>query len=309
MIRSTLLSLSGILLVVLLLILLNSFTTVESGQVGIRITLGKYSNEELMPGLHFKIPLIQSIKKVDVRIHTINYKGGRELYSEGIINKPLITVLDERGLPIDVELTVQYKLLPSYASETIQTWGWNWEDKMINPAIRDVVRDVIGQYPAEKIPVKRQEISAKIKEGIRKIIRETSKGSVVVVDVMLRNILLPPEIQRKIKEVQIAKQEAEKMKYVEEKARREQEVRRIKAETQKMEKVIKAEAEAEAKIKTAKAIAEANRLISRSITPSLLKWKELEVEQRIAQSLEKNPNVKLFINLPSSSTHLWLNAK
>lgn len=91
------------------------------------------------------------------------------------------------------------------------------------------------------------------------------------------------------------------------KAKREQEVRKIKAETEKMERVIKAEAEAEAKIKEAQAIAKANELISRSITPNLLKWKDIEVQLRIAESLEKNPNVKLFLNVPQSSNlHMWL---
>ncbi len=53
----------------------------------------------------------------------------------------------------------------------IQECGWNWKDKLVNPAIRDVVRDVIGEYPAENLPIKRQEIGIKIQEGIKKIYR------------------------------------------------------------------------------------------------------------------------------------------
>ena len=97
------------------------------------------------------------------------------------------------------------------------------------------------------------------------------------------------------------------MKYIEEKALREQKVRKIKAETEKLERIIKAEAEAQAKIKEAEGIAKANELISRSITPNLLRWKELEVQQKIAESISKNPNVKLFLNVPNSSNlHMWI---
>ncbi len=301
---------------------LSPFETIESGKVGVKITLGKYSSEELQPGLHFKIPFIQEIKQVDVKVHAINYKGARDLKDrEGVINKPAITVLDQRGLPIEVELTVQYRLLPDSAAELLQEWGDNWEEKLVNPVCREVVRDVIGDYPAELIPTKRPEIAKKIEERIRKEIKKQSNSAVQVVGVQLRNILLPPEIQKKIKEVQLAKQEAERMKYVEEQAKREQEVKRIQAETQKIEKVIKAQAEAEqrviqakaeaeARLKRAEAEAKANRMLSQSIDSKVLKWKELEVQSRIAESLKQNPNVKLFLNLPSSSNlHMWLNEK
>jgi len=299
--------------------LLSPFTTIESGNVGVKVTLGKYDDEELPPGLHFKVPLVQSIKEVDVKVHAINYKGSRDLKDRrGVINKPAITVLDKRGLPIEVELTVQYRLLPSEVSETLQEWGDNWEEKLVNPVCREVVRDVIGDYPAEVIPTKRPEIAKKIEEGIRNEITQQSKKAVQVVGVQLRNVLLPREIQRKIKEVQLAKQEAERMKYVEEQAKREQEVKKIKAETEKIEKVIKAQAEAErrviqakaeaeARLKKAEAEAKANEMLSRSITPKVLKWRELDVQEKIAESLKENPNVKLFLNVPQSSNfHLWL---
>jgi len=288
--------------------LFKTFETIESGSVGVKITFGKYDDRELPPGLHFKIPFVQEIKKVDVKVHAINYKGVEDrVDKKGLINKPAITVLDERGLPIAVELTVQYRLLPDMASETLQKWGENWEEKLVNPVVREVVRDVIGSYPAETIPTKRPEIATRIEEGIREEIKKQSAGAIAVVGVQLRNILLPKEIQQKIKEVQIAKQEAERMKYIEEKAKREQEVKKIQAETEKIQKVIKAQAEAEARLARAKAEAEANRMISQSITPNILKWRELEIQERIAESLQKNPNVKLFLNTPTGNFHMWLN--
>jgi regulator of protease activity HflC (stomatin/prohibitin superfamily) len=299
----------AIIIVILIFILLISFPfkIIESGNVGIKITLGKFDNDELPPGLHLKIPLIQEIKEVDVKVHTINYKGKKDIPDkEGLIEKPAINVLDERGLPVAIELTVQYRLVPNEASEMLQEWGENWEEKLVNPAIRDVVRDVIGQYPAEKLPVKRQEIGIKIQEGIKSNINAVSKGKVEVIGVQLRDIKLPPRIAQKIEEVQIAKQEAEKMKYLEEKALKEQEVRKIKAETEKIEKVIKAEAEALKRIKEAEGRAKANQLISQSITPNVLKWKELEVQEKMAEAIKENPNATIFINPPSGNLHYWM---
>ncbi|HIE59046.1 MAG TPA: prohibitin family protein [Persephonella sp.] len=310
-----------ILFIVIFIFVFSPFKTIESGNVGIKITLGKFDNEELMPGLHFKIPIIQDIKIVDVKVHTINYKGSQDRPDkEGLIEKPSINVLDERGLPVRIELTVQYRLIPDQASEMIQEWGWNWEDKLVNPTIRDVVRDVIGEYPAEKLPVKRQEIGVKIEEGIKKAIKNVSKNKVQVIGVQLRDIKLPPRIAQKIEEVQIAKQEAEKMKYVEEKAKKEQEVRRIKAETEKIEKIIKAEAEAEKRVKEAEgrakarileaeAQAKANRLLSKSIDKKILEWKEIQVQEKLMEAIKENKNNNIFLNIPQGNMHYWLNKR
>ena len=310
-----------VVLIVIFLFIFSPFKTIESGNVGIKITLGKFDNEELMPGLHFKIPIIQDIKIVDVKVHTINYKGNQDRPDkEGLIEKPSINVLDERGLPVRIELTVQYRLIPDQASEMIQEWGWNWEDKLVNPTIRDVVRDVIGEYPAEKLPVKRQEIGVKIEEGIKKAIKTVSKNKVEVVGVQLRDIKLPPRIAQKIEEVQIAKQEAEKMKYVEEKAKKEQEVRKIKAETEKIEKIIRAEAEAEKKVKEAEgrakaklleaeAQAKANKLLSKSIDKNILKWKEIQVQEKLMEAIKENKNNNIFLNTPQGNMHYWLDKK
>ena len=310
-----------ILFIAIFVFVFSPFKTIQSGNVGIKITLGKFDNEELMPGLHFKIPIIQDIKIVDVKVHTINYKGSQDRPDkEGLIEKPAINVLDERGLPVRIELTVQYRLIPDQASEMIQEWGWNWEDKLVNPTIRDVVRDVIGEYPAEKLPVKRQEIGVKIEEGIKKAIKNVSKNKVQVIGVQLRDIKLPPRIAQKIEEVQIAKQEAEKMKYVEEKAKKEQEVRKIKAETEKIEKIIRAEAEAEKRVKEAEgrakarileaeAQAKANRLLSKSIDKSILKWKEIQVQEKLMEAIKENKNNNIFLNAPQGNMHYWLNKK
>ncbi|RUM47804.1 MAG: prohibitin family protein [Hydrogenothermus sp.] len=310
-----------ILFIAIFVFVFSPFKTIQSGNVGIKITLGKFDNEELMPGLHFKIPIIQDIKIVDVKVHTINYKGSQDRPDkEGLIEKPAINVLDERGLPVRIELTVQYRLIPDQASEMIQEWGWNWEDKLVNPTIRDVVRDVIGEYPAEKLPVKRQEIGVKIEEGIKKAIKNVSKNKVQVIGVQLRDIKLPPRIAQKIEEVQIAKQEAEKMKYVEEKAKKEQEVRKIKAETEKIEKIIRAEAEAEKRVKEAEgrakarileaeAQAKANRLLSKSIDKNILKWKEIQVQEKLMEAIKENKNNNIFLNAPQGNMHYWLNKK
>lgn len=308
-------------LVVIIFVL--SAITIETGYVGVKSTLGKYDNDELQPGLHVIIPIIQSVKKVDTKVHTINYKGNSDLPDKnGVINKPSITVLDSRGLGVQIELTVQYHLIPSDAAEMLASWGKNWEDKQINPAVRGVVRDVVGKYPAEVLPEKRGEIATKIEAKIRESVSKKTEKKVAVDGVQLRDIQLPPKIKQKIEEVQIAKQEVEKVNQQIAAAKKQQEKKKIEAETAKIQKVVAAQAEAERRIVAAKATAKkikleadaqnyANKKVAESIDPKILSWKKLEVAQTQAEALKTNPNTTIFVGTPTKDTKMdmWLPSK
>ncbi len=145
---------------VLIAVVFMSVYTIESGTVGVLSTFGKYDPDEMEPGLHLKIPFIQSVRVFDVRLQTVNYKSVKDLPDKGgVINKPAIQVLDNKNLPIGVELTVQYTPDRNEAAEILAQFGKNYFEKLINPIVRDVVRDVIGKYQAEKIAADRTVIA------------------------------------------------------------------------------------------------------------------------------------------------------
>lgn len=299
-----------IAIVIILIIFLNPVVTIQSGQVGILKTFGKFDHTELLPGLHFIIPGAQSVEKVDVKVYTFNYSRTDTRDKPGILNLPPIQVLDQRGLPIIIEQTVQFRLVQSMASETVARWGHDWSIKIINPTVREVVRDIVGNFPAELIPIKRQEIAVQIDASVRAKIAIISEKSVEIVGVQLRNVELPPEIAQKIKEVQVAKQEAEKTIYLEEKAKRVQQVKIIEAETEKLERITRAEGESKSRITIAEGIAKANTLIQKSITPKIIEWKSLDVQLKVAESLKTNQKTTIFLNTPNSADlHMWLDKK
>ncbi len=94
---------------VLVMLAFMAVYTIESGNVGVLSTFGKYDPEEKEPGLHLKLPFVQTVKVFDVRLQTVNYKSAKDLPDQGgVINKPAIEVLDNKNLPIGVELTVQF---------------------------------------------------------------------------------------------------------------------------------------------------------------------------------------------------------
>ncbi|NPA29918.1 MAG: prohibitin family protein, partial [Epsilonproteobacteria bacterium] len=206
-----------LLVIAALLVFFKPFVVINSGEVGILKTAGKFDPTPLRPGFHLFIPAVQSVIVVDTRVRIVNYKTtateGDFDRRGGVLIKPAIEVLDARGLPVNIELTVQYRLNPDRAPQTIAEWGLNWEEKIINPVVRDVVRNVIGQYKAEELPIKRNEIAVKIQNDIAHEIDKLEHAPVELVAVQLRSIILPQKIKDQIERVQIAKQEAERVKY------------------------------------------------------------------------------------------------
>jgi len=293
-------------------LLFRPWVIINEGEIGILATTGKFAKNPLYPGIHFYFPIIQKVIVVDTKVHMISYKRLQEVGSMpdrfGTIKVyPAINVLDSRGLPITVELSVSYRLNPNEAAYTIKTYGLNWEDKIINPIVRDVVRNVIGKYPAENLPVKRNEIAMQIENQIRQELNKISKRPVIFESFQLRDIILPPDIRRQIERVQIAKQEAERAKYEVLRAKQEAEkqaaIARGKAEAKKIE----AQGRADAKLIEAEAEAKANIIISKSLTNNLLKLKEIEVQEKFNEALKSNPNVKIFLTPGGAVPNIWMN--
>jgi len=302
-----------IIVLIILIIIAKPYEIINSGEVGIKVTAGKYDPIPLEPGIHFYIPGIQKIIKVDTKVRIINYKAERDTtfgnVNAGIIEKPAIQVLDARGLPVSIDLTVQYKLNPGGAPQTIATWGLAWEEKIINAVVREVVRNVVGRYKAEELPIKRNEIAKLIESQIREKINSLLNKPVELVAVQLREISLPPKIKEQIERVQIAKQEAERVKYEVEKARQEAEKRAALARGEAEAKKIRAQGEADRIMIEAKAEAQANLEIGRSITPELLKLKQIEVQGKFNEALKVNKDTKIFLTPGGAVPNIWIDAK
>ncbi len=300
-----------IIAMIVLLIIAKPYSIIESGQVGIKVTAGKFDPLPLEPGIHFFVPFIQKIIKVDTKVRVINYKSSVTApeYGDGVLLRPAIEVLDARGLPVDIELTVQYRLNPTKAPQTIAEWGLNWEEKIINPIVRDVVRNVIGRYKAEELPVKRNEIAIKIQNAIAQEIERMPGKPVELIAVQLRAIKLPPKIKAQIERVQIAKQEAERMKYEVEKAKQEAEKRAAQARGEAEAKKIRAQGEADRIMIEAKAKAQANIEIGKSITPELLQLKQIEVQGRFNDALRYNRDAKIFLTPGGAVPNIWIDSK
>ncbi|MEA2100533.1 MAG: SPFH domain-containing protein [Campylobacterota bacterium] len=297
--------------IVLMLVMAKPFTIIEEGQRGILSTNGKYQDQALLPGLHFIVPVIQKVYVVDTKIRIINYASRIEASSglSGIGAKPAVTVLDKRGLPVTIELTVQYRLNSQFAAQTISNWGFSWEDKIINPVVRDVVRNVIGKYDAESLPQLRNKIAAEIDKGVRDSVVALKNSPAVLQSVQLREIGLPQKVKEQIERVQVAKQEVQRAEQEVERAKQEAFKRAEEARGVAEKARIEAQGKADAVTIEADAQAKANLLISKSLTTKLLALEQIKVQGKFNEALTVNKDAKIFLTPGGSTPNIWVDTK
>ena len=297
--------------VVLMLVLAKPFTIIEEGQRGILSTNGKYQDQALLPGLHFIIPVIQKVYVVDTKVRIINYASRIEANTgaSGILSKPAVTVLDKRSLPVSIELTVQYRLNSEFAAQTISNWGFSWEDKIINPVVRDVVRNVIGKYDAEALTQMRNELGSEIEAGISKSVNGLKNAPAVLQSVQLRDIVLPQKVKDQIERVQIAKQEVQKAEQDVQRVKQEALKRAAEAEGIAQKKRIEAQGIADSVTIQADAKAKANILISKSLTTKLLQLEQMKVQGKFNEALQTNKDAKIFLTPGGSTPNIWVDMK
>ena len=298
--------------IVILLVLAKPFTIIQEGERGILSTNGKYQDQALLPGLHFIIPVIQKVYVVDTKVRIINYASKIEASggnAAGINVKPAITVLDKRGLPVSIELTVQYRLNSQFAAQTISNWGFSWEDKIINPVVRDVVRNVVGKYDAESLPQLRNQIAQEIDKSVRESVTGLKNSPADLQSVQLREIGLPSKVREQIERVQVAKQEVQKAEQDVQRAKQEALKRAAEAEGIAQKKRIEARGIADSVTIQADAKAKANILISKSLTTKLLQLEQMKVQGRFNDALRDNKDAKIFLTPGGSTPNIWVDMK
>lgn len=308
-------TLTGIVVAILLvfvLIVAKPFVIVNSGQVGIKSTAGKYDFTPLQAGLHFFVPGIQNVIIVDTRVRKIDFSRTESAAAnreQGILRNDAISVMDSRGLTVSIELTVQYQLNATTAPQTIAEYGLSWEQKIINPVVLDVVRSVVGRYPAEELPVKRNDIANLISTNIETEIMKFKNQPVSLDSVQLREIVLPQNIREQIEKVQVARQEAERKRYEVEQAKMEAEKAVTLAKGEADVNRTKAQGAADAITIEAQAQSKANRAIGSSLTNQLLNLRQIETQAKFNEALRENNNAQIFLTPGGAVPNIWVDSK
>ncbi len=301
-----------ILGIILLIILIKPYSIVNAGQVGIRVTTGKFDPMPLYPNIHFYVPGFQRIIVVDSRVKILNFSNADEgigTRSEATLYRPAIQTLDGKGLPVYIDLSVQYSLNPEFVAETIAEYTLNWEQRLIIEPVQEIVRNVIGGYTAEELPGKRDEIATKVVELMSKNLNALKNPLAELRSIQLKGILLPPSVQEQIQRVQVAKQEAERVRNEVERTKQEAEKVAAQAKGEAEAKRINAQGNADSILIEAQAQARANKMLGESLSRQLLDLRQIEVQGKFNEALRDNKDAKIFLTPGGSTPNLWIDTK
>lgn len=244
----------GVALILLLNFGRKMFNIIEPGERGVIFrpyTTGLDKGAPLRDGFHVVAPWNKLI------IYNIKEQPADEK----------LEVLDKNGLTITLNISVRFNPFHKNIASLHEKFGVSYVRTLVVPEVRNAIRKVAGQYAAEEIySTKRKEIESEAKAETQRKLKE---NDIDLRALLIRSIILPPQIKNAIENK--LKQEQEALAYE--------------------FKLQKEESEAERKRIAAEGEAKANKIINSSLTGNLLKMRGIEA----TIELSKSQNAKVIV--------------
>ena len=197
----------------------------------ILLEFGNLVDASIEPGLHFKLPVAEEVKKFDARVLTLDSKG--ETYYT-LEKKPLI-----------VDSFVKWRVADIEKFYTGTSFDERRAERLLQERTNEGLRNQISKrVMQEVISGQRDELMSDLREDLDRVMRESV--GVEVVDVRVKKIDLPSEVSSTV--------------YERMNSEREIEARQYRAEGQERALAIRAKADRDAVVLEAEAYRESEQL-------------------------------------------------
>lgn len=226
------------LVIVFLAILSKFFVIVNAGERGVLMQFGKVQEQVLGEGLHVIFPTVYSVKTLSVRVQ-------KQETSAEASSKDLQEVF--------TDVALNWHIIPEEANAIFQQIGDEKQivDRIIAPAVEEVLKAVMAKYTAEEIITKRGEVKAAVDDFLT---LRLVTYHIAVYDISLVHVHFSERFSDAVEAKQIAEQEAKTGEFL----------------------ALKAVKKADAKVNLAKGEAEVQRLLRDNLTPELLERQAIE---------------------------------
>lgn len=196
---------------------LSPFVSIGAGERGVVTWFGAVEEKILGEGLHFRVPLVEKVIRIDVR--TQKTEVSAPSFSKDIQN-------------VDTLIALNYHLEPTQVQKLWQELGIDYRDRIIGPAIQESVKAATAKFTAAELISERP----RVKEEITQVLESRLKPRYIVVDdFSIVNFDFSDSYEKAVEEKQVAQQQALKA---------ENDLRRIQIESE--QRVAQAKGEAEA---------------------------------------------------------------
>ena len=239
---------------------------VVTSPYGFRAPLG-YLEQPLTPGLRWIVPGERVWKyQISRQTYTMSATTG-----EGqVTGDDSIRARTKDGQEVFIDASVIYAIDKVKVVELHIAWQSRYQDELVRPTARGIIRDVASQYGVEEIvSSKRAEMEQLVTEQMT---QKFAENDLELIDFVLRDIHFSEEYAKAVEQKQIAEQQALQARFVVEQKKQEAEQARQVAQGQADAAVIAAKGAAEARLIQADAEAKANQVIAQSLTPELVQY-------------------------------------
>ena len=208
---------SILILIIVLLVVLNPFVIITAGHRGVVMNWGAVSDNVLSEGIHWRTPIQQSVKSINVQ--TVKMEAKAAAYSKDIQT-------------VDTAIAINYHLNPDKVNRVYQTLGTDFENTIISPAIQESIKAVTAKYTAQELIEKREVV----RDEIKSLLTERLQDKGILIDAFsIVNFDFSSDYEKAIEAKQVAQQNALKA---------ENDLQRIKTEAE--QRIAQATAEAQA---------------------------------------------------------------
>ncbi len=214
----------GFIIVLLVLLGMNSVFVVTEKERAVLLEFGKVTRDNIKPGLHLKLPVINQVRKFDGRILTSDAPAERFLTQE---KKAVI-----------VDSFAKFKVADVQTYYTSTSGDERRAIELLKERINDGLRDEIGKRTLhEVVSGERDELMMALTHSLDEVAQ--NELGVTVVDVRVKRIDLPPEVSQSVYARMNTERDIEAREH---RAKGEELAKGIRADAEKRKEVILAEA-------------------------------------------------------------------
>lgn len=230
---------------------------VPSGMAGVRVsqTSGTLPGT-LYPGAHFVTPLAEQVALFDTRDQLFTTGTLEDGAKASATRKPEpLNVQAKEGLTLGLAITVRYRLDPRHLDFIEANLPQPVEKEIVPAVVASAWRELVPNYTVREVfAVKREEVRRRASDAIT---QKLASDGIVVKEVMLRDIQLPPEYAKGLENLLLKEQENDQMGVDTDIQQKQVRIAELQAEATKAQQVKQAEGEAQVRVLQAKGEADA----------------------------------------------------
>lgn len=258
--------------------------TVQPGNIGIQVCMGSVEDKTLQPGTYGM--LICHVDQLSTRTQTYTMAGaGQEAAVNGSVR-----ILTQDQLSVNLDVSVQFHLNERQALPVYKVFGADYDHTIVHPLVRTAVRDAASEFTAVQLIDERARLQARMNTLVRTALsntlhtRNVANEAILVDNILLRNIDLPASLDQAIANVQRQRQET--MQQTQARQTAEQRALSLQAQARGDSEamLIRTRADMEAARLRAERTAENNRLLNASLTPEILRLRQIEAMNAMLSS-------------------------